>query len=64
FYEALRAAGSPMQNRIIFITGDTLGRLTREFLEPRGLPYLANPFLVEELKFAVNRALEDVHASA
>ncbi|MGH9776449.1 MAG: hybrid sensor histidine kinase/response regulator [Candidatus Acidiferrales bacterium] len=64
FYEALRAAGSPMQNRIIFITGDTLGRLTREFLEPRGLPYLAKPFLVEELKIAVNRALEDVHASA
>ncbi|MGH9713952.1 MAG: ATP-binding protein [Candidatus Acidiferrales bacterium] len=58
FYEALVAAGSSAQNRIIFITGDTLAPRTLEFLEPRGLPHLAKPFLVEELKLAVNRMLE------
>lgn len=58
FYDALVRAGSPVQNRIIFITGDTLAPRTQEFLEPRGLPYLAKPFLVEELKLAVNRLLE------
>jgi CheY-like chemotaxis protein len=60
FYEALVSAGSPMQNRIIFITGDTLAPRTLEFLEPRSLPYLAKPFLVEELKLAVNRMLERI----
>jgi signal transduction histidine kinase/FixJ family two-component response regulator len=58
FYEALASAGSPVQDRILFITGDTLAARTLEFLEPRGLPYLAKPFLVEELKLAVNRMLE------
>ncbi len=32
---------------------------TIQFLEPNGLPYLAKPFLVEELKLAVNRLLAD-----
>jgi signal transduction histidine kinase/FixJ family two-component response regulator len=58
FYEALVRAGSPLTDRIIFITGDTLAPRTLEFLEPNGFPYLAKPFLVEELKIAVNRMLE------
>jgi two-component system, NtrC family, sensor kinase len=57
FYEALVRAGSPLKNRILFITGDVLARRTVEFLEPNGLPYLAKPFLVEELKIAVNQLL-------
>jgi len=59
FYETLVRQGSPIQNRILFITGDTLSRRTLEFLEPSGLPYLAKPFLVEELKLAVNRLLQE-----
>jgi DNA-binding response OmpR family regulator len=58
FYEALVAAGSPAQHRLLFITGDTLAPRTLEFLEPRALTYLAKPFLVEELILAVNRMLE------
>jgi len=57
FYEALVRAGSPLQDRILFITGDILARRTVEFLEPNGLPYLAKPFLVEELKIAVHQLL-------
>lgn len=57
FYEALVRAGSPMRHRIIFITGDTLAPKTLDFLNRHGLPYLAKPFLVEELKLAVNRLL-------
>jgi two-component system, NtrC family, sensor kinase len=57
FYDALVRAGSPLRNRILFITGDILARRTVEFLEPNGLPYLAKPFLVEELKMAVNQLL-------
>jgi PAS domain S-box-containing protein len=58
FYDALVRSGSPVQHKIIFITGDTLAPRTLEFLEPHGLPYLAKPFLVEELKLAVSRMLD------
>ncbi len=58
FFDALVRSGSPMQKRIIFVTGDTLAPRTLEFLEPNGLPYLSKPFLVEELKLAVNQRLE------
>jgi signal transduction histidine kinase/CheY-like chemotaxis protein len=58
FYNALVNAGSPVANRLIFITGDILAPRTLEFLEPHHLPYLAKPFLVEELKLAVNSQLE------
>jgi signal transduction histidine kinase/FixJ family two-component response regulator len=61
FYETLVSAGSPVRNRIIFVTGDTLAPRTLEFLEAHALPYLAKPFLVEELKLAVNRMLEQIH---
>jgi signal transduction histidine kinase/DNA-binding NarL/FixJ family response regulator len=57
-YQSLRHAGSPLLKRILFITGDVIAPQTREFLEPNQLPYLAKPFLVEELKLAVNRLLD------
>jgi two-component system NtrC family sensor kinase len=57
FYDALIRSGSPMQDRILFTTGDTLAPRTVEFVESKGLPFLAKPFLVEELKLAVNRLL-------
>jgi two-component system NtrC family sensor kinase len=57
FFDALVRAGSPMRDRIIFITGDTLAPRTLKFLESKNLPYLAKPFLVEELKLAVHGLL-------
>lgn len=57
FYEALVEARSPLARQLFFITGDTLAPRTLEFLEREGIPYLAKPFLVEELTLAVNRAL-------
>lgn len=58
FYDALVRAGSPARRRILFITGDTLGPSTSEFLKSRKLPFLAKPFLVEELNLAVNSVLQ------
>jgi signal transduction histidine kinase/CheY-like chemotaxis protein len=57
FYDALVRTGSPVRDKILFTTGDMLAPRTIQFLEPNGLPYLAKPFLVEELKLAVNRLL-------
>jgi len=58
FFDALVHANSPVRNRILFITGDTIARSTQEFLESTGMPHLAKPFLVEEVKLAVRRLLE------
>jgi len=57
FYKALSSAGNPLQHHLIFVTGDTLSPHTLDFLESSGLPYLAKPFLVEELKQVVHQAV-------
>jgi signal transduction histidine kinase/CheY-like chemotaxis protein len=56
-YLSLVRRGSALRHRIIFITGDTLTPHTLEFLESNSLRYLAKPFLVEELKHAVELEL-------
>jgi signal transduction histidine kinase/CheY-like chemotaxis protein len=63
FYDVLVKAGSPMKDRILFITGDILAPRTRDFLEPRKLPHLDKPFLVEELVLAVHGMLERTRGS-
>jgi signal transduction histidine kinase/ActR/RegA family two-component response regulator len=60
FYEALVRSGSAARDRMIFITGDTLAPRTMKFLQSVKVTYLAKPFLVEELKLAVNRRLESM----
>ena len=62
-YRALVRGENPMQHRVLFVTGDTMGPRTLEFLKSSGLPYLAKPFLVDELKDAVRQALAAVPAS-
>jgi signal transduction histidine kinase/CheY-like chemotaxis protein len=62
-YRALVGRESEMQHRLLFVTGDTMGPRTLEFLKSSGLPYLAKPFLVEELKDAVRQALATIPAS-
>jgi PAS domain S-box-containing protein len=64
FFRALANSDSPLQHRLIFVTGDTLSPHTLEFLESSGLPYLAKPFLVEELKQVVQQAIARVHAES
>jgi PAS domain S-box-containing protein len=59
-YRELVARHSPLRDRLIFVTGDTFAPRTLKFLESSGRPYLAKPFLVEELKEVVSRALAEV----
>jgi two-component system NtrC family sensor kinase len=61
FFHTLKRAKSPLQRRILFITGDTLSPSTLEFIESNRLPYLAKPFSVEELKGAVLQQLPANH---
>ena len=62
-YRALVRRESEMQHRLLFVTGDTMGPRTLEFLKSSGLPYLAKPFLVEELKEAVRQALAAIRVN-
>lgn len=57
FHRRLRERGHPLATRILFTTGDTLARSTAQFLDRVGLPCLAKPFLVDELKVAVRDLL-------
>jgi PAS domain S-box-containing protein len=61
-YRALVRRENPMQQKLLFVTGDTMAPRTIEFLKSSGLPYLAKPFLVEELKEAVSNALAALRA--
>jgi FixJ family two-component response regulator len=54
---------NPIRHRLLFVTGDTMAPRTIEFLKSSGLPYLAKPFLVEELKEAVSNALAAVRSA-
>jgi FixJ family two-component response regulator len=56
------SCGSPMQHKLLFVTGDTMSPRTLEFLKSSGLPYLAKPFLVEELKEIVRQAFDAMPA--
>jgi len=58
FYDALIRGHHSSRHRILFITGDTLGPHTIDFLQSHQLQYLAKPFLVEELRLAAYRVLE------
>ena len=63
-YHELVRRGSPFQHKLLFVTGDTMSPRSLEFLNSSGVPYLAKPFLVEELKEAVRRALAAAPAAA
>jgi two-component system NtrC family sensor kinase len=58
FYGELAREENPLRHRLLFVTGDTLAAKTVDFLRSCGLPYLAKPFLVDELKEVVARRLE------
>jgi two-component system NtrC family sensor kinase len=56
-YRELVKRRSPFQHKLLFVTGDTMGPRSLDFLKSNAVPYLAKPFLVEELKEAVRKAL-------
>jgi two-component system NtrC family sensor kinase len=63
FYRLLGRSAHPAQQRILFVTGDILSPRTLDFLKQTGLPFLAKPFLVEELKTVFYRFVETLRAS-
>jgi len=56
-YEDALRHGRTSRDRVLFITGDTLRPRTLDFVERNALPYLAKPFLVDELTRTVRNVL-------
>lgn len=57
-------AGLSLQACTLFITGDLPSSPNMRFLEASGFPWLAKPFLIEELRSAVERCLSRANAAA
>jgi len=56
-YEKAVEMRAEVRHRFVFLTGDTLGPETGEFLSGHRLPWLEKPILPEELKRVVGRRL-------
>jgi signal transduction histidine kinase/CheY-like chemotaxis protein len=58
FYKALVQKGNSLSERFLFVTGDVVSVHTHDFLEMHGVPHVAKPFRMEELKEKVHGLLE------
>ncbi len=56
-YRQVRRLAPTLARRTLFITGDVMGKGTREFLSSTGAPYLTKPFDARSLVTAVASAL-------
>ncbi len=57
FFHSLGQRHNPLQEHVLFVTGDVVAPGTQEFLERHRLPFVAKPFRVEELSRAVREML-------
>ena len=48
-YQQLAATNERQAQRVIFISGDTMGTVTQEFLQRYGLPIIQKPFSLAEV---------------
>jgi CheY-like chemotaxis protein len=56
-YRRLQRSRPHLLERVIFISGDTLGMGASEFLAQTGRPLLEKPFIPGEVLYAVNQIL-------
>ena len=57
FYREVARRHPKLSRRIIFITGDSASPETRDFLAETGAPSLDKPFMLEEVRRAVQQVL-------
>jgi len=50
FYKKIIKLEKSLEERLIFITGDTINHQTQRFLKSINVPYLSKPFNIDELK--------------
>ena len=50
FYKQVTKKNKAFENRLVFITGDTVNIKTQKFLNSIKVPYLSKPFNIEDLR--------------
>jgi CheY-like chemotaxis protein len=53
FYEEIGSCDQGLQQKLVFVTGDTVSSSTERFLKKTGLPVVSKPFKIEELESAL-----------
>ncbi|MBM3141441.1 MAG: PAS domain S-box protein [Chloroflexi bacterium] len=56
-YKQFQEIAPSLMKRVVFITGDVLGKRTTDFLAKTKAPYIMKPFDAEQLKTEINRIL-------
>jgi signal transduction histidine kinase/ActR/RegA family two-component response regulator len=56
-FDWIRLQRPALQNKIVFVTGDTVSAETRRFFESHATRYLAKPFKIEEVKEVIMQTL-------
>jgi CheY-like chemotaxis protein len=56
-YEQFQEIAPSLKKRVVFVTGDVMGKRTKDFLTKTKAPYITKPFDAEQLKTEINRIL-------
>jgi PAS domain S-box-containing protein len=56
-YEQFKEIAPSLKSRVVFVTGDVMGKRTTDFLAKTKAPYITKPFDAEQLKREINRIL-------
>ena len=56
-YKQFQKIAPSLTKRVVFITGDVMGKRTLAFLDKTKTPYMMKPFNAKELKTEINRIL-------
>ena len=59
-YQWLQQSHPTLADKVIFTTGDVMGRDTQSFLEQTARPFLLKPFTPSEVKAMAREALKEV----
>jgi CheY-like chemotaxis protein len=57
FYDVLRQQHASLRNRVLFLTGDTLGAESTAFLEQCGQPWVYKPCNAADIRTAIRQML-------
>jgi CheY-like chemotaxis protein len=56
-YKQFQEIAPSLKKRVVFVTGDVMGKRTTDFLAKTKAPYITKPFDAEQLKTEINRIL-------
>jgi len=62
FYEELKARHPELAGKVVFVTGDVLGKTTRDFIDKSGCSYILKPFRLNEFYDTVYKTLGESNA--